>query len=354
MKQKKNRKILTYTGIGLFLLLSLWTLQRLVMPKYMSVAPEGAMIAEYYAEEKNHDVIFIGDCEVYDTFVPAILWENYGISSYVRGSAQQLIWQSYYILEETLQYETPEAVVFNVLALKYNTPQKESYNRMTLDGMKLSLHKIRAVYASMLPEEEIIEYIFPLLRYHSRITSLSKEDFIYLFQKEKVTHDGYYMRVDAAPAETVPLPRPLGDYNFGQTALTYLEKITELCEKNKITLVLVKAPSLYPYWYEEWEKQVEEYADAHNLSYINFLELQEECGLDYTTDTYDAGLHLNLSGAEKVTRWFGSFLQKELNLKDRRKEEPLQKIWVAKLEKFYADKEKKTNQWINGKSEKTE
>lgn len=349
VKQKTKCKILPYIGLGLFGVLFLWILQRLVMPKYVSEAPEGSMIEEYYAEEKNHDVIFIGDCEVYDTFVPAILWENYGISSYVRGSAQQLVWQSYYILEETLQYELPEVVVFNVLALKYNTPQKESYNRMTLDGMKLSLSKIRAVRTSMLDGEELIEYIFPILRYHSRITSLSKEDFIYLFQKKKVTHDGYFMRVDAVPVETVPVPRPLGDYTFGQTALSYLEKMVALCEENQITLILVKAPSLYPYWYEEWEKQVEEYAAVHNLIYINFLELQEECNLDYTTDTYDAGLHLNLSGAEKVTRWFGSFLQKNLDLKDRREEKKLQKIWTAKLEEFYADKEKKINQWLNGK-----
>lgn len=351
MKQKKIQKILIYIVLFSAVLLSLYFLQKLVMPKYMSDATEGAMIEEYYAADKNHDVIFIGDCEVYDTFVPAILWENYGISSYVRGSAQQLIWQSYYILEETLHYETPQVVVFNVLALKYDTPQKESYNRMTLDGMKLSSSKLKAVKASMLEEEELLEYLFPLLRYHSRITELTKEDWIYWLHKKKLTHNGYDMRVDVVPAETIPKGRPLGDYSFGENALSYLEKITELCEKNGITLILVKAPSLYPYWYEEWEEQVVEYAEKHKLVYINFLKLQEECGLDYATDTYDAGLHLNLSGAEKVTRWFGSFLQETLGMKNRQEEESMQKIWEKKLEEFYADKEKKTNQWINSKSE---
>lgn len=351
MKQKKIRKILLCAALSLVVLLSLWLLQRLVMPKYMSEATEGAMIAEYYAEEKNHDVIFIGDCEVYDTFVPAILWEDYGISSYVRGSAQQLIWQSYYILEETLRYETPEVVVFNVLALKYNTPQKESYNRMTLDGMKFSSSKLKAVRASMLEEEEFLEYLFPLLRYHSRITTLSKEDFIYLFSRKKLTHNGYDMRVEAVPVETIPEARPLGDYSFGANAISYLEKITKLCEENDITLILVKAPSLYPHWYDAWDEQVTEYAQEHNLTYLNFLKLQEECGLDYATDTYDAGLHLNLSGAEKVTRWLGHFLQDTLDLKNRQEEENLRVVWDKKLEEFYADKEKKTSQWKNSKSE---
>lgn len=347
LKQRKQHKIVISFIFAGSVILSLWLLQRLVMPKYMSEVPEGAMIAEYYREEKNHDVIFLGDCEVYDSFVPAILWEKYGIHSYIRGSAQQLIWQSYYILEETLRYETPKVVVFNVLALKYNAPQKESYNRMTLDGMKPSLIKLKAVNESMLEEEHTLEYIFPLLRYHSRITELTEEDFRYLFQKDLVTHNGYYMRVDVVPVKEVPEARPLGDYSFGENALAYLEKITKLCETHNIKLVLVKAPTLYPHWYEPWEKQVEDYALTHNLSYVNFLELTEECGIDYTTDTYDAGLHLNLSGAEKVTLWFGNFLQRECELKDRRDEENLKEIWEKKLTDFYKDKEKKTSQWLS-------
>ena len=53
-----------------------------------------------------------------------------------------MAWQSYYLLEETLKYEKPDVVVFNVLALKYNEPQSEAYNRLTLDGMKLSKLKL--------------------------------------------------------------------------------------------------------------------------------------------------------------------------------------------------------------------
>ena len=76
----------------------------------------------------------------------------------------------------------------------------------------------------------------------------------------------------------------------------------------------------------------------------------EECGIDYTTDTYDAGLHLNLSGAEKVTKWFGQFLQKKCGLESRKDDENLVAIWDKKLEKYYTDKEKKTNEWLTQNS----
>ncbi len=117
-------------------------LQALFMPKYMTASREGNLIAEYYNETREHDVLFVGDCEVYENVSPITLWKEYGITSYIRGSSQQLIWHSYYLLEEMLEKETPKVVVYNVLAMEYNEPQKEAYNRMTLDGMRWSKSKV--------------------------------------------------------------------------------------------------------------------------------------------------------------------------------------------------------------------
>ncbi len=338
MKKIRLKNFIPIICVIAVMVLILWLLQRLVMPKYMTGIIEGAMTEEYYDEAGDHEVIFIGDCEVYENFTPALLWEKYGINSYIRGSAQQLIWQSYYMLLDTLKYETPEVVVFNILSMKYNTPQKEAYNRMTIDGMRWSSAKIESIKASMLPDEKFIEYIFPLLRYHSRITELTGDDFKYLFNRDKVTHNGYYMRVDVKPATNVPDGKILADYEFGENAYYYLDKITEICKEKGIRLILIKAPSLYPYWYDEWEVQMEEYAKENDLTYINFLELIEETGLDFSTDTYDAGLHLNLSGAEKITDWFGKFLVENCNIKSRRGEENLEKEWEEKLRRYYDDK----------------
>ena len=117
------------------------------------------MVEEYYQETTDHEVLFVGDCEVYENFSPITLYEDYGITSYIRGSAQQLTWQSYYLLEDALRYETPKVVVFNVLAMKYNEPQSEAYNRMSIDGMKMSSSKIGAIQASMTEEEHMLDYI---------------------------------------------------------------------------------------------------------------------------------------------------------------------------------------------------
>lgn len=342
--KKRVKKLTAYVMVLCAAVLGLSLLQRLVMPKYMSDVVEGAMIAEYYKEEKNHDVIFIGDCELYENISPVTLWEEYGINSYIRGSAQQLIWQSYYLLEDTLRYEKPQVVVFNVLSMKYDEPQSEAYNRMTLDGMKLSPAKIKSIQASMTKEENMLEYLFPVLRYHSRITELTKEDFTYLFRRDKVTHNGYYMRVDVKAAGDVPEGKPLGNYQFGEKAYAYLDKMADLCEQEGIELVLVKAPSLYPYWYDEWDAQMVEYAEERGLKYYNFLEKSQEIGLDFSKDTYDGGLHLNLSGAEKMSRYFGEILTKECQVKDRRGDAALEEIWEKKTALYRGEMEAQQEQ----------
>lgn len=338
----KKRKHIFFGLTLLVWVLGLWLLQALLVPKYMDESRDGAMIGEYYQQAGNHDVIFIGDCEVYENFSPAVLWKEYGISSYIRGSAQQTIWQSYYLMEETFRYEIPKVMVFNVLSMKYDTPQstgdqtrREAYNRMTLDGMRWSSSKWNAIQASMTEEEKEWggpwTYLFPLLRYHDRWSQLTQDDFNYLFHRDQVTDNGYLMQVGINPVQAEHKEKPLVDAQFGENSYKYLDKMVELCKSNGTKLVLIKAPSLYPVWWDEWDQQIEDYAAANGLLYVNLLDAQEEIGLDWQTDTYDTGLHLNVYGAEKLSSYFGKILVEQCNLDDRRDEVKLAQLWDEKV-----------------------
>ncbi len=332
MKNMDNKRIITALLSVVVISALIYLVQRLVAPKYADDIVEGGMVSEYYDEkDKDFDVIFIGDCEVYENFSPVTLWENYGINSYIRGSAEQYIFQSYYMLEDTLRYDKPKVVVFNIQSLQFDESRSEAYNRMTIDGMKWSKAKLGCINASMTDEEHLIEYIFPILRFHSRWNELTPADVEYMFRRKRVTHNGYYMRVDALPAGDMPPVKPLGDYSFGDRAWEYLDKIRTCCEDNDIELLLIKAPSLYPYWYPEWDEQVRDYADMYGLKYINFLDETDVIGIDYNTDTYDGGLHMNLSGAEKCADYIGSVLTGEYGVPDRRGDKALSAIWQGKI-----------------------
>lgn len=329
-------KVLKLTAAILLFVLCFFAVQQLFMPKYMSGVYEGALIGEYYDDIKGNQVLFIGDCEVYENFSPITLWEEYGITSYIRGGPQQLIWQSYYLLEDTLRYETPNVVVFNVLAMKYDTPQNEAYNRLNIDGMRLSTSKLGAAQASMMPEESLLSYLLPILRYHERWTELTGDDLRYFFNQKRVAHNGYYMRNDVKPVGIIPEGARLADYNFGTNSYIWLDKITTLCKSKGIDLVLVKAPTIYPHWYAEWDVQMQDYAAQNSLLYLNFLNHVEEAGINFATDTYDAGLHLNLPGAEKLSHYFGQILKDNYPLQDLRQDRALQTAWEEKCSAYYA------------------
>ena len=170
---KNLKTVLSVIAVLLAFVAVFCLVTQLLTPKYMTDLVEGSMISQYYRESGDHDVIFIGDCEVYANYSPMEMYRTQGITAYIRGTSQQLIWQSYYVLKETLKYETPKAVVLNVNSMRHSEPVKEAFNRLTIDQMRWSAEKVGIIRASMTEEEDFLSYVFPILRYHSRFDELT-------------------------------------------------------------------------------------------------------------------------------------------------------------------------------------
>ena len=318
-------------------LLVFFALQRLLVPKYATYALEGGLVREYYNSTMDHDVILVGDCEVYANFSTIGFWEDYGITSYIRGSPQQLIWHSYYLLEDTLRHakQKPQLVVFNVMSMQYGEPQYEPYNRLTLDGMRWSTTKLRAIEASRLENEDWLSYFFPLLRYKDNWRELGSEDFKYFFHDPQVSISGFMVRSDVKPVSFIPEPMRRGNLQFEDKAYHYLRQMVELTKEHDIELVLIKAPVLFPHWFDEWDEQITAFAKEHNLLYINFLDHIDEIGLDFSEHTFNAGLHLNVFGAELMSLYFGKMIKEKFDLPDRRTLSETAANWAKMADQYH-------------------
>ena len=326
MKYAKHIKTIILFAVCIIVFFGL---QRLFMPKYMSEVFEGALIAEYYTVPKIHDVIILGDCEAYSSISPVTLWENFGISSYIRGGPQQLVWQSYYILRDTLRHEIPSVVMFSVLTMQYGEPQNEAYNRLNIDGMRFSRYKIASARASMTEGESLLSYIFPLFRFHDRWRDLNSDDFRYFFRRNRVSVAGFMLRADVRPAGFIPGGRRLPDFRFSEKSYKYLERIAALCREHDIKLILFKAPTLFPYWHSEWNEQMVQFAEENGVLYINTIEYLDEIGIDFSTDTFNGGVHLNVFGAEKLADFFGEILKNYVP--DRRGDPEFVTVWHERI-----------------------
>ena len=321
-------------------LLIFFALQRLLVPKYQGQVVEGCFTEEYYRDTVPHQILILGDCEAYENISAIELWEKYGLTSYIRGNANQLPAQSCYLLEEALRQEKPEIVMFSVSALQETGQTNEAYNRMTLDGMRWSDLKVRAILASAMPEEHFIEYIFPILRFHDRWKELEDADIRYYMNVPLTTHNGYYLRADIRPAGEFPTARRLADPMLPAVSMEYLDKIRDLCQKEGVRLVLFKAPSLYPVWHQEWEQQILEYARDNGLLYINCLEHAEDIGINYARDTYDGGMHMNVYGAEKTADYIGSILVSEYGLESRKCDPVISQSYETRTAEYVSEKTK--------------
>ena len=203
--------------------------------------------------------------------------------------------------------------------------------------MKWSGSKSEAIKAAMTEEEEYISYLFPLLRFHSRWSELKAEDFEYAFRKvPQLSINGYLMRIDVEGIEELEEGQLGLDAPIADVCWQYLDKMRTLCEENGVELILMKAPTNTKkwYWYPSWDEAVAEYAEKHNLRYYNFLNNIEEIGIDYMSDTYDQGGHLNLSGAEKLSRYFGKIMTEELELTDHRGDAVYDQTWNTLCDQY--------------------
>lgn len=279
-----------------------------------------AIIEGFYKEPKNSlDVIFIGDSSIYKGISPIEIWKEYGITSYNYASPTQKMWDSYYCIKEVLKYQKPKVIVLNVEQIYNDKPMKEGYKRHLYDNMKWGSAKFEAITDDVQQNKKssIITYILPVLRFHDRWSKLEEKDFQYIgneIYQEKNIFKGYYISKKVNPYKEKENKLTS---QFGAKALEYLEKIKKICEENEIKLVLMEAPTPNV-WNTERHDKMEKWAQKNKIPFLDTNMILDEIGIDWETDTEDAGKHLNINGAQKLSKYIGRYLSNYYKFTDHR------------------------------------
>ncbi len=302
---------------------------QLIVPKFFienSTWPTTSTYLGFYEIEKDTiDVLFFGSSHAASFFIPQELYNNYGITSYNLGCEQQNLVTSYFWLKEALKYQHPGAVVLECYILftymdsePLNTA--EACTRKAFDYMKWSEVKAEAVktICSLDEKQSLQSYYFPNIRYHTRWTGLTENDFKLKEMESHYELKGYAPFVESGGIEDFMPFEPLTEEPGDGTAMVtlmeeYLLKITELCRQENIPLILVKNPSTQGTAQKNYI--VQKYADKHGLLYIDFNEknLYGKINYDFKTDNLDSG-HGNIQGAIKVTNYIGEILRGQFGI----------------------------------------
>lgn len=303
------------------------------------------------------DVLFVGTSHVKDGISPMTIYEETGICGYSLATSGQTMDMNYYVLQRAFQTQHPSVVVLDATALYQNEDADWNgawwplMDEQPLDGIKFEMAK---AYNAHSYSEGVLPVMIPMIKYHSRWNQLTAYDF-------KWRDDGLYysagytfhtsvdpaeMDVDAVNALSEEIKsrneRPLlyhgvddevktknaseafYEEEMSEIQLEYLKKIQVFCEENSAALVLIKIPNIfYPAWYATaWTTEksagVKELAAQMGIPFYDLL--YDYSTVDFSTDTYDGGQHLNYSGARKVSSQVGEILKNVYGCPENRNE----------------------------------
>lgn len=350
MKNSSNKNIIIKAiCFSIIVLLLIWSFGKILIPKWTTVKDNRMtyIIKGFYKEPKNSlDVVFMGNSDVYRGISPITLWDEYGIASYNYVSSGQRMWTAYYMMEECLKYQNPDLIVLNMDSAFNESQSSESNYRKAFDNMRLGTTKIKAVTDPVYKnsKKEILSYIFPVFRFHSRWSELKEDDFTEAFNNDRFAYKGMDMITDVNPYNDgyKYMNRDHSKEIIGEKCSKYLEKMVQLCKEKDIKLVLIEIPSAES-WSKELSDKTKEFADSHNLDFIDMNLNASEFGFDWKTDTCDGGDHLNVYGAEKVSKYLGKILQEKYNIPNRKDDENYS-YWYEDSKVYHEDKEKLINE----------
>ena len=303
--KKRNIRILYELAVLALTVCLLWTALFRLGCYYM---PErtlyGSVWSSYLQEEPNSvDVLFLGSSRAYCNVIPAEIYEQTGLSSYVMAGPAQTVSLTYYYLRECLKTQTPQAVFVEVSGAFY--PASADHSKDNVCYMPWGLNRILAAAAC---EDGILELaLYPLQEFHSRAYEPNPHP---ASNPEGVMLCGYTPLDKAEPQQERTLRRTgvKPDSEQYENNLGYLRKIATLCRDRGIACVFFMAPSMNPY---PAQMEARLFADLRALpcsAAEDWQDLVDELGIDAQTDWYD-NIHFNTRGAEKFTAHLSGYLQ---------------------------------------------
>ena len=297
-----------------------------------------AMFHDFYTREENIDTLFLGSSHVYCGINPEIITEKTGQSAFNMATPAQPLNGSYYLLKEADKYNDISHVYLE-LYFGQSTGEEGHFkeadqlprNWRNTNYMKPSLNKLSYMLTMSEPSLAYMTFL-PARRYWTdsfepekiKETIRQKRTAAYAdYYVENVLNgvvetyaaDGFYYsehKAEGGVLYDIIMPEPFTENPMTEEAESYLRKIIEYCEKEKIELTLYSAPvtdyqaTLYGE-YDRYAEQVEGIAAEYGLAYYDFNLCREEY-LDLTDDALfrDKG-HLNVWGAEIFSEFLADF-----------------------------------------------
>ena len=323
---RKQKWILPVIVLLLVFVLSTFGIARLLMPVRTDY---GATWEMYLEEPKNSvDVLYFGSSLTYCNVVPAVVWEETGIASYVMAGPEQTIPITYRYIKETCRTQNPKAIVLEVTGMFYS--RYCSFTKANISYMPLSVNRLMATLEAAEPELRA-GLLLPILDYHSLWTTVKTSQIKQHLNPGTDILAGYTYLEKISPQTEIKVRGYRADTENYARNLDYLHRIADYCERNDIRLVLMITPTKGRIAEEALTQLKKDVAELPAAYFVDFNDVMADLNIDDSTDWYDF-IHFNFRGAEKFSRYLAEFLRDEIGLEPTQGED--EALWQSRVEEF--------------------
>ncbi len=313
-------------GVCFFVLLGLmlFGLNHVYLPKNNTKenGMRNASAFSFYAEPANTiDTMIIGNSDAYSAFSPMEMWNAYGMTSYVSGQGHLIVPESYTVLEQVLQNQTPKVLVVetDTIFSKYTKQELE--------------HKTAEV---------LLYRAYPLLQNHDRWKNMDIAEVFQLPDYHYRTYaKGQYMscKVDPYKGDPKKKNKVIQNPEMDWPVKFYLNRIKEVCDEKGIKLILVRVPCLKTRSVDN-QALIRRYADEIGVEFLDLDYENSPVNINWKTDTRDKGTHLNCYGAKKVSLYLGQYLMDHYGIVSRKDDASVASAWNKDYERYQEELEK--------------
>ncbi len=338
---KKN--LLKLSSFIFIILLLILFIGQIFIPRFKTGENQGPFYISKGFEklEKNTlDIIFIGSSNSYQSMSPMEIWNDLGITSYDYGLSASRIYEDYYFMKYALTKQSPKVIFMDVTTCFYKNDQTEPMKRRSFDYLPFSKVKLEMMNDPFFENtfEDKVSILFPLLRYHDRWNRPN----IYYYTEKYLTYNmGFVISSNYNPVEGKIdyMQKEKKEIELEDFNRKYLDKIVSLAKEKNIDLVLTAFPN-YKSWDNNRGDTLKKYAEEHE---VKFLEMNNsDTGIDWYKDTPDKGIHTNLFGSLKATKYMENYISSNYSFDNKLENKKYQK-WNEDYKQYkkLLDKESK-------------
>jgi hypothetical protein len=305
--------------------------------------------ADFFDKADQIDVLFLGSSHVINAMNPAVLFGEYGYTSYNMGGHGSVMQATYWEFREALQYCTPKCVVLDIFLLqkdyKYIDQMTENDSdeeretsvaqlHLNMDCWPLNKLKVEAINDLIHDKEVKKQFLADFYVYHNRWDELGKDDYKSLWgDADRNGLMGAEMRYGIELTPGI-FPNPEDENGLGGDTVgeQYLTKIIEECQAKGIdvyvTFLTCSATT-------DDKRAIDSAEIICNTYGVPFINLQEEGVVNLYADLNDTG-HMNALGSIKATKYIGNILAQNEKLTDHRGDDAYSD-WQDMSDEFRAD-----------------